>query len=60
MPNNLRGKIQLLILLGATLVLASGCIWWGPRGEGYRDHDGRGEGRGFEHHDGDRQDGDRR
>jgi hypothetical protein len=55
MPNSLRSRIQLLLLLGATLALASGCIWWGPRGGGFRDGD-----RGW--HDGDRgwHDGDRR
>jgi hypothetical protein len=59
MPHSLRSKIQLLILLGATLAAASGCIWWGPRGGGYRDGDrgwhGDGD-RGFDHHD---HDGDR-
>jgi hypothetical protein len=52
MPHSLRAKILLFVLLGATLALASGCIWWGPRGRGYRDggyHDG-----GREWHDGDR------
>jgi hypothetical protein len=49
MPNSLRARIQLFVLLGITLAVASGCIWWGPRGEGFRD--GGGEGRGFEHHE---------
>jgi hypothetical protein len=55
MPNSLRAKIQLLLLLGATLALASGCIWWGPRGGGYRDGDRgwHGDG-GHGWHDGDR------
>jgi hypothetical protein len=55
MPHSLRAKIQLLVLLGATLALASGCIWWGPRGGGYRDggyHDGHD--RGWHDGDGDR------
>jgi hypothetical protein len=56
MPSTLRAKIQLLVLLGATLALATGCIWWGPRGGGWRDgggwHDGDRGGRGD--HDGDR------
>jgi hypothetical protein len=62
MPNSLRSKLQLFVLLGLTLVVASGCIWWGPRGGGFRDgdrgwHDGGDRGG----HDGDRggRDGDR-
>jgi hypothetical protein len=60
MPNSLRAKFQLFVLLGLTLALASGCIWWGPRGGGFRDGD-RGGDRGW-HDGGDRggHDGDRR
>lgn len=55
MPSSLRSKLQLLLLLGITLAVASGCIWWGPHGGGFRDGD-----RGFRDggdrgwHDGDR------
>lgn len=43
--------LLLLLLLGASLFIASGCIWWGPRG--YRGHGFRGgDERGW--HDGDR------